>query len=88
MAAVEHGIVPGVYHFTNEGVCSWYDFAKSIHRLAGIEECTINPLHSEEYPVPAKRPHYSVLDKTKIKKTFNIDIPWWEDALKECIKNL
>lgn len=88
MAAVEQGIVPGVYHYTNEGVCSWYDFARAIHRIASIDDCEVRPLHTEEYPVPAPRPHYSVLDKTKIKKTFNIEIPWWEDSLKDCIKNL
>lgn len=80
--------IPGIYHFSNEGVCSWYDFTKTIHRLAGINDCRIKPLHTEEYPTPAKRPHYSVLDKTKIKKTFDIDIPWWEDSLKICIDKL
>lgn len=80
--------IPGIYHFSNEGVCSWYDFTKTIHRLAGINDCRIKPLHTEEYPTPAKRPHYSVLDKTKIKKTFDIDIPWWEESLKICIDKL
>lgn len=80
--------IPGIYHFSNEGVCSWYDFTKTIHRLAGINDCRIKPLHTEEYPTSAKRPHYSVLDKTKIKKTFDIDIPWWEDSLKICIDKL
>lgn len=88
MVAVEQGIVPGVYHYTNEGVCSWYDFTKAIHRLAGIDRCAVRPLHTEEYPTPAARPHFSVLDKTKIKATYGIDIPWWEDSLKDCIKNL
>lgn len=88
MKAVDEGIVPGIYHFTNEGVCSWYDFARAIHRLAGIDDCTVSPLHTEEYPTAAQRPHYSVLDKSKIKQTYNTTIPWWEDALKECIKNL
>ena len=83
MAAVDKGIVPGVYHFTNEGVCSWFDFTRAIHRIAGITQCHVKPLHTEEYPTPAKRPHYSVLDKTKIKLTFGIDIPWWEDSLKK-----
>lgn len=86
LTAVEQGPVPGVYHFSNEGVCSWYDFARAIHRFAGIDKCTVRPLHTEEYPTPAQRPHYSVLDKTKFKQTFSFDIPWWEDALKECIK--
>lgn len=88
LTAVEKGIVPGVYHFTNEGVCSWFDFTRAIHRLEGIDDCQVQPIHTEEYPVPAKRPHYSVLDKSKIRKTYGIDIRWWEDALKECIKNL
>lgn len=79
------GIVPGVYHFSDEGVCSWYDFTKSIHRLAGITTCELRPLHTEEYPAKAARPHYSVLDKTKIKKTFGIQIPHWEESLAECI---
>ena len=65
-AAIRQGVVPGVYHFSNEGVCSWYDFTKAIHRLAGITTCSVKPLHTSEYPTKAKRPHYSVLDKTKI----------------------
>lgn len=88
MQIVEQGIVPGVYHFTNEGVCSWYDFTRAIHRLEGISDCKVSPIHTEDYPVPAARPHYSVLDKSKIKQTFGIEIRWWEDALKECIKEL
>ena len=84
-AAIGNGIKPGVFHFSNEGVCSWYDFAKAIHRLSGIKTCKVRPLHTEEYHTPAKRPAYSVLDKTKIKKTFGIEIPYWEDSLKECI---
>ncbi|MEG2574365.1 MAG: dTDP-4-dehydrorhamnose reductase, partial [Bacteroides sp.] len=68
------GIIPGIYHFSNEGVCSWYDFTKSIHRLAGIGGCKLSPLHTEDFPTAATRPHYSVLDKTKIKKTYGIDI--------------
>lgn len=76
---------PGIYHFSNEGVCSWYDFAKSIHRLSGISGCRIDPLHTYEYPAKARRPSYSVLDKTKIKKTFGITIPHWEESLEECI---
>lgn len=87
MTAVEKGIQPGIYHFSNEGVISWYDFARTIHRLAGIE-CKVKPLHTEEYPTPAKRPHYSVLDKTRIKKVYGIEIPWWEDSLEICIKKL
>lgn len=88
MQIVDKGIIPGVYHFTNEGVCSWYDFTRAIHRLEGIDSCKVSPIHTEDYLVPAQRPHYSVLDKSKIKETFGIDIRWWEDALKECIKEL
>ena len=69
MAAIAQGIKPGVYHFSNEGVISWYDFTKAIHRIAGITSCHVRPLHTAEYPTPAKRPAYSVLDKTKIKET-------------------
>ena len=86
--AIRQGVVPGVYHFSNEGVCSWYDFTKAIHRLAGIADCKVKPLHTEEYPTLAKRPHYSVLDKTKIKKIYNTEVPYWEDSLKECIDAL
>ncbi|MBQ8874778.1 MAG: sugar nucleotide-binding protein, partial [Bacteroides sp.] len=77
-----------IYHFSNEGVCSWYDFTKAIHRLAGITACQVKPLHTEEYPTPAKRPHYSVLDKTKIKNTYHIEIPYWMDSLQSCIAEL
>ena len=87
-AAIRQGVVPGVYHFSNEGVCSWYDFTKTIHRLAGITTCSVKPLHTSEYPTKAKRPHYSVLDKTKIKNMYGIEIPYWEDSLKECIAQL
>lgn len=88
MTAVNHGIVPGIYHFSNEGVCSWYDFTKAIHRMAGIDGCNVKPLHTSEYPTAAKRPAYSVLDKTKIKTTYGIDIPHWEESLKECVEIL
>ena len=87
-AAIEQGIVPGVYHFSNEGVISWYDFTKAIHRIAGITTCHVRPLHTSEYPTPDKRPHYSVLDKTKIKQTYNIEVPYWEESLAECIAKL
>ena len=87
-AAISQGVVPGVYHFSNEGVCSWYDFTKAIHRLAGITACKVKPLHTEEYPTKAKRPHYSVLDKTKIKETYHIEIPYWMDSLQSCIAEL
>lgn len=88
MTAIEKGIVPGIYHFSNEGVISWYDFTKAIHRLSGITSCHVRPIHTEEYPTAATRPHYSVLDKTKIKKTYGIEIPYWEDSLAECINIL
>lgn len=88
MTAVEKSIVPGIYHFSNEGVISWYDFTKAIHRLSGITSCHVRPIHTEEYPTAATRPHYSVLDKTKIKKTYGIEIPYWEDSLAECINIL
>ena len=86
--AINKGIVPGIYHFSNEGVTSWYDFTKAIHRIAGITTCHVKPLHTTEYPTPAARPHYSVLDKTKIKNTYGIEIPHWEDSLQECISKL
>lgn len=88
MTAVNKGIVPGTYHFSNEGVISWYDFTKAIHRIAGINGCHVKPLHTAEYPTPANRPHYSVLDKTKIKNTYDIEVPYWEESLQECIKEL
>ena len=87
-AAINQGIVPGIYHFSNEGVISWYDFTKAIHRIAGITTCHVRPLHTSEYPTPAKRPHYSVLDKTKIKQTYALEIPYWEESLAECVKQL
>ena len=87
-AAINQGVVPGIYHFSNEGVISWYDFTKAIHRIAGITSCHVRPLHTAEYPAPANRPHYSVLDKTKIKQTYNIEVPYWEESLKECILKL
>ena len=86
--AIRQGVVPGVYHFSNEGVCSWYDFAKAIHRLAGITTCQVKPLHTSEYPDKAKRPHYSVLDKSKIKATYGMEVPYWMESLEECIKAL
>lgn len=87
-AAINQGVVPGVYHFSNEGVISWYDFTKAIHRIAGITTCHVRPLHTSEYPTPASRPHYSVLDKTKIKQTYNLEIPYWEESLEVCIRKL
>ena len=87
-AAISQGVTPDIYHFSNEGVISWYDFTKAIHRIAGIEGCRVRPLHTAEYPTPASRPHYSVLDKTKIKQTYHLEIPYWETSLEECIKKL
>lgn len=74
-----------VYHYSNEGVASWYDFAKEIMQMAK-RECRIDPIETKEYPTPAARPHYSLLNKAKIKKTFDIDIPYWKDALDECLR--
>ena len=78
----------GVYHFSNEGVCSWFDFTKMIAEYAGNTACDIRPCHSNEFPSKVTRPAYSVLDKTKIKETFGLSIPYWTDSLKKCIKNL
>lgn len=78
----------GIYHFSNEGVCSWYDFTKMIAEYAGNTGCDIQPCHSDEFPSPVKRPAYSVLDKTKVKETFGISIPYWTESLKKCISNL
>jgi len=88
MTAIEKGIQPGIYHFSDEGVTSWYDFTKAIHRLAGITSCHVRPLHTAEYPTPAHRPAYSVLDKTKIKQTYGIEVPHWEESLQQCIEQL
>lgn len=88
MQVIEKGIIPGTYHFTNEGVTSWYDFTIAIHRIAGIKSCKVQPIHTSEYPTPAMRPHYSVLDKTKIKQTYGIEIPHWEESLNTCIQVL
>ena len=78
----------GIYHFSNEGVISWYDFTKAIHRLAGITTCDVQPCHSDEFPAKAHRPAYSVLDKTKFKTTFGVTVPYWLDSLEETIKQL
>ena len=77
----------GVYHFTNEGACTWYDFAKEIAALSN-HTCDIQPCHSNEFPSKVKRPHFSVLDKSKVKETFNITIPHWKDSLIKCINEL
>lgn len=78
----------GTYHYANEGVCSWYDFTMEIARQAGHSDCHIMPCHSDEYPSPVKRPAYSVLDKTKFKKTFNQEVPYWTEALARCMANI
>lgn len=78
----------GVYHFSNEGVCSWYDFAVEIAAVAGNTGCRVNPCHSSEFPSPVTRPSYSVLDKTKIKETFDIDIPHWRESMEYCVKRI
>ena len=78
----------GIYNYSNEGVCSWYDFAMTIRKMAGHEACPINPCHSSEYPSPVKRPAYSVLDKSKFKQTFHLSIPYWAESLLKCVNNL
>lgn len=78
----------GIYHYSNEGVCSWYDFTKMIAEYNGTTSCDIQPCHSNEFPSPVTRPSYSVLDKTKIKETFGVKVPYWTDSLKKCIANL
>ena len=77
--------VPGIYNFSDEGVCSWFDFAVSVHRIAGISKCKVLPIESREYPAKAVRPFYSVMNKKKIKKTYKFDIPHWEESLEKCI---
>jgi dTDP-4-dehydrorhamnose reductase len=80
--------VQGIYHFSNEGVCSWYDFTQMIARIAGHKDCDIRPCYSSEYPSPVKRPAYSVLDKRSIRETFGIEVPYWVDSLEKCIANI
>ncbi len=77
----------GIYHFSNEGVCSWYDFAKEIIEYSNLH-CKLSPISTNQYPLPAKRPHYSVMDKSKIKRTLEIEIPYWKDSVRDCLKNL
>lgn len=79
--------IPGIYHFSDEGVCSWYDFALTIFELAGIK-CGVVPIRSDEYPAKTRRPHYSVFDKSKIKSTYNLKIPYWRDSLKICLEKI
>ena len=78
----------GIYHYSNEGVISWFDFTKAIHRLAGITTCDVQPCHSDEFPAKAHRPAYSVLDKTKFKTTFGVTVPYWQDSLEDTIRQL
>lgn len=78
----------GIYHFSNEGVTSWYDFTKAIAAFAGHTSCDIQPCHSDEFPSPVKHPAYSVLDKTKLKETFGIKVPYWVDSLRKCMENM
>jgi len=78
---------PEIYHYSNEGVASWYDFAKAIFELSGVT-CQVNPITTDQYPTPASRPHYSLLNKTKIKNDFNIAIPYWKDSLRDCITKI
>lgn len=78
----------GIYHYSNEGVCSWFDFTKAIAEIAGNTSCDIQPCHSDEFPSPVKRPAYSVLDKTKFKTTFGLSVPYWTESLKTCINNI
>ena len=85
---MSHQWVEGIFHYANEGVCSWYDFAKTIHRLAGITGCEIKAIPTEEYPTAATRPFYSVFDKTRIKATYGAEVPYWEDSLKKCIERI
>ena len=82
------GTQTGIYHYSNEGVCSWYDFTKMIAEYNGTTECDVQPCHSNEFPSPVTRPSYSVLDKTKIKEIFGVSVPYWTDSLKQCICNL
>lgn len=87
LAAIAKPVV-GIYHYSNEGVCSWFDFTKMIQEYSGQTACDVQPCHSNEFPSPVTRPAYSVLDKTKIKETFDLRIPYWTDSLKQCITNL
>lgn len=80
--------VYGTFHFSNEGVISWYDFTKAIFKASHITKCQVYPIHTREYPTPAHRPAYSVLDKTKIKDAYGIEIPYWEDSMEDCLKRI
>jgi len=80
--------IEGIYHYSNEGVCSWFDFTKLIAEIAGNKTCDIQPCHSDEFPSPVKRPAFSVLDKTKVKTIFGISVPYWTDSLRKCLANM
>ncbi|MCP9611915.1 dTDP-4-dehydrorhamnose reductase [Coprobacter tertius] len=80
--------VPGIYNYSNEGICSWYDFAKTIHRMSGIDTCNVVPIAGADYKAKAERPFYSVMNKKKIKNIYGVEIPWWEDSLLKCIRIL
>ena len=88
---INHPIIEGesveIYHYSNEGVASWYDFAKAIFEISDIE-CRVNPIETHQYPTPAKRPYYSILNKAKIKRDYNLDIPYWRDSLKDCLAKI
>ncbi len=86
MKIINKGILPGVYHFSNEGVISWYDFTRAIFEILGVCSCKVSAILTSEYPTAAMRPHYSVLDKTKIKQTYDLEIPYWKDSLKDCLE--
>ncbi len=85
---VSHQWVEGIYHYSNEGACSWYDFTKAIHRIAGITTCDVIPILSEDYPTAATRPYYSILDKTLIRATYGVQTPYWEESLQNCINRI
>lgn len=85
---MERGVLPGIYHFSNEGVCSWYDFARAVHRLGGVGHCKLLPIRSCEYPTLATRPSYTVLDKARIKRTYDLNIPHWEESLERYLNEL
>lgn len=80
--------IEGIFNYTNFGVTSWYDFTKSIHRIAGINQCDVRPIPTEDYPTAASRPFYSVLDTKKIRDAYNVEIPYWEDSLRDCINRI
>ena len=84
----DNHFVPGIYHYSNEGITTWYDFTVAIHKAAEIKTCKVSPITTDQYPTRAERPQYSVLDKSKIKNTFNLSIPQWEDSMVKCVQEL